>query len=100
VVALAQTTIELTGVALPIRTATQGATMLSLLLMVPLAPQPGFGFVLRLGNQTREPDTTNGNDRPGWRLRRGVGKRAGQSGDGESPAPSPRRMCLRSVGNQ
>ena len=60
-VGLAQATIESSGVALPIRTAsTRGATRLSQLLMVPLAPQPGFGFVLRISDETREPEFTHG----------------------------------------
>jgi DNA-binding CsgD family transcriptional regulator len=88
--ALAQATIESTGVGLPIRTApTQGAPMLSQLLMVPLAPQPGFGFVLRIGDETPEPDVTSGKDRfgPQGDFTDGSG-----AGEGRTPEWSPREL--------
>jgi DNA-binding CsgD family transcriptional regulator len=82
--ALAQATIESTGVGLPIRTApAQGAPMLSQLLMVPLAPQPGFGFVLRIGEETPEPDATSERDR----FADGPG-----TGEGRNPEWSPREL--------
>jgi DNA-binding CsgD family transcriptional regulator len=82
--ALAQATIESTGVGLPIRTApSQGAPMWSQLLMVPLAPQPGFGFVLRIGEETPEPDATSDKDR--------FGDGSG-AGEGRTPEWSPREL--------
>ncbi|MDX6374428.1 MAG: hypothetical protein QOD98_3416 [Nocardioidaceae bacterium] len=90
--ALAQATIESTGVGLPIRTApTQGAPMLSQLLMVPLAPQPGFGFVLRIGEETPEADTMSGKDRFGPRLQGDFTDGSG-TGEGRTPEWSPREL--------
>ncbi|MDX6373418.1 MAG: hypothetical protein QOD98_2406 [Nocardioidaceae bacterium] len=89
-VGLAQATIESSGVALPIRTAsTRGETRFSQLLMVPLAPQPGFGFVLRISDQTRELDTMSSEDWFGWRLRRDIELVAGP---GRIPEVSPREL--------
>jgi DNA-binding CsgD family transcriptional regulator len=89
-VGLAQATIESSGVALPIRTASaRGETMSSQLLMVPLKPQPGFGFVLRIGEGTRERDTMSGEDRFGWRLRRDLEL---VGGPGRIPEVSPREL--------
>jgi DNA-binding CsgD family transcriptional regulator len=89
-VGLAQATIESSGVALPIRTAsTRGETMMSQLLVVPLKPRPGFGFVLRVGEETRERDTMSGEDRFGWRLRRDFELVGGL---GRIPEVSPREL--------
>jgi DNA-binding CsgD family transcriptional regulator len=102
-VGLAQATLASSGVAFPIRTTpTQGATMWSQLLMVPLAPHRGFGFVLRIRDEPREPDTTSGKDRFGWRLQGDVAPADGPSeltdglgtDDGRILGLSPRELGI------